>query len=83
MASLVSSLLTVSYHTAQAVALHKDAEMPDRSEWSFSQKVCTSEVALRELHSYNYKELSSSIFQSLSVRKASVTPVQISTLLNI
>ena len=44
MASLVSSLLTVSYHTAQAVALQKDAEMPDRSEWSFSQKVRTSEV---------------------------------------
>ena len=30
-----------------------------------------------------YKELSSTIFQSLSVRQGSVTPVQISTLCNI
>ena len=30
-----------------------------------------------------YKEVSSTIFQSLSVRKASVTPVQVSSLCNI
>ena len=36
---MVSSLITVSYHTAQAYALHKDADLPDRSDWSFCQKV--------------------------------------------
>ena len=36
---MVSSLMTVSYHTAQAYALHKDADLPDRTNWSFCQKV--------------------------------------------
>ena len=40
-------------------------------------------IALRELHSYTYKELSSPIFQSMSVSqwvsKGSVIPIQIST----
>ena len=31
--------MTVSYHTAQAYALHKDADLPDRTNWSFCQKV--------------------------------------------
>ena len=38
---------------------------------------------LRYESSTLYKELSSTIFQSLSVRQASITPVQISTLCNI
>ena len=37
--SLVSSLLMVCYHTAQAYSLHKDDDLPDRTDWSFCQKV--------------------------------------------
>ena len=36
---MVSSLMTVSYHTAQAFALRKDADLPDRTNWSSCQKV--------------------------------------------
>ena len=36
---MVSSLMKVSYYTAQAYALHKDDDLPDRTMWSFCQKV--------------------------------------------
>ena len=36
---MVSSLMIVCYHTAQAYSLHEDDDIPDRTNWSFCQKV--------------------------------------------
>ena len=36
---MVSSLMTVCYHTAQAYSLHEDDDIPDRTNWSFCQKI--------------------------------------------
>ena len=36
---MVSSLMIVCYHTAQAYSLHEDDDIPDRTNWPFCQKI--------------------------------------------
>ena len=76
--------VVVSIYLRQCTSMSRSWHLPKMEERvleGYLENVVL--FVLQELHSYTYKELSSSIFQSVwvceSVSKASVTPDQIST----